>query len=133
MLDACSFCGVLGGQLPQRVTRSGPDVRLCWKLATGRFVTPTARRVACSLATLVSLDDDRLHLDADFIEDALPQDRAFARGKGLQSDQRPLRRRHRPVAKRRSGLSADGCEFPSCSVAQLVFPGVKGTPSSRQG
>ena len=94
MLDACSFCGVLGGQLPQRVTRSVPDVRLCWKLATGRFVTPTARRVACSLATLVSLDDDRLHLDADFIEDALPQDRAFARGKGLQSDQRSLRRRH---------------------------------------
>src|ERR1017187_206337 len=79
LLDACSFCGVLGGQLPQRVTRSVPDVRLCWKLATGRFVTPTARRVACSLATLVSLDDDRLHLDADFIEDALPQDRAFAR------------------------------------------------------
>jgi hypothetical protein len=33
-------------------------------------VTPTARRAACSLATLVSLDGDRLHLDVDFIEDA---------------------------------------------------------------
>jgi hypothetical protein len=40
---------------------------------------PTARRVACSLATLVSLDGDRLHLDVDFTEDAPPQDRAFAR------------------------------------------------------
>ncbi len=103
----------------------------CTPPARWRSRSPTARRpaglpraapanVGCRrFGSRMSLDGDRLHLDVDFIEDALRQDRAFARGKGLRSDQRPLRRRHRPVAKRRSGLSADGCEFPSCAVAQL--------------
>ena len=38
-----------------------------------------------SLAGLASIERERLHLDIDFIEDALPQDRAAARGKDLRS------------------------------------------------
>lgn len=38
-----------------------------------------------SLAGLASIEEDRLHLDIDFIEDALPQERAAARGKDLRS------------------------------------------------
>jgi hypothetical protein len=38
-----------------------------------------------SLAGLTSIEGDSLHLDIDFIEDALPQERAAARGKDLRS------------------------------------------------
>ncbi len=42
-----------------------------------------------SLAALVSVDGDRLQLDIDFIEDALPQERAAARAKDLRSQPVP--------------------------------------------
>ena len=42
-----------------------------------------------SLATLASIDGDRLYLDVDFIEDALPQERAAARAKDLRSQPVP--------------------------------------------
>jgi len=38
-----------------------------------------------SLATLASIEEDRLHLDIGFIEDALPQERVATRGKDLRS------------------------------------------------
>jgi hypothetical protein len=38
-----------------------------------------------SLAGLASIEGERLHLDIDFLEDALPQERAAARGKDLRS------------------------------------------------
>ena len=44
---------------------------------------------AFSLAVVASLDSDRLHLDIEFIEDALPQERAVARGKDLRSQPMP--------------------------------------------
>lgn len=42
-----------------------------------------------SLAGLTSIEEDRLHLDISFIEDALPQERAAARGKDLRSQPVP--------------------------------------------
>ena len=42
-----------------------------------------------TLASVASLDGDRLHLDVDFIEDALPQERVAARGKDLRSQPVP--------------------------------------------
>jgi hypothetical protein len=44
---------------------------------------------AFSLASVVSLNGDGLHLDIDFIEDALPQERTAARGKDLRSQPVP--------------------------------------------
>lgn len=44
---------------------------------------------AFSLATVTSIDGDRLYLDVDFIEDALPQERAAAKGKDLRSQPVP--------------------------------------------
>ncbi len=46
------------------------------------------RLPAFSLAAVASLDGDRLHLDVDFIEDALPQERV-AKGKDLRSQPVP--------------------------------------------
>lgn len=42
-----------------------------------------------SLANLTSIDGDRLYLDVDFIEDALPQERPAAKGKDLRSQPVP--------------------------------------------
>ena len=44
---------------------------------------------AFSLANLMSLDGDGLHLDIDFLEDALPHERAAARGKDFRSQPVP--------------------------------------------
>ncbi|MCL4395566.1 MAG: hypothetical protein M1482_12325, partial [Chloroflexi bacterium] len=44
---------------------------------------------AFSLAIVTSIDGDRLYLDVDFIEDALPQERAAAKGKDLRSQPVP--------------------------------------------